>query len=75
MVYFLITIFYISFITSVVYFNKKIKNQNNYIKLLIKQKSKSTANIQKLIEKKKKKKKKIKNKAKSSLKKIKNEFT
>ncbi len=50
MVYFLITIFYISFITSVVYFNKKIKNQNNYIKLLIKQKSNSTANINKVIE-------------------------
>lgn len=50
MVYFLLTLFYISFIISIIYFNNTLRKQNSYIKSLIKEKTNSIAKIIKVVE-------------------------
>ena len=50
MIYFLLTLFYISFIISIIYFNNIVRKQNSYIKSLIKEKTNSIAKIIKVVE-------------------------
>lgn len=50
MIYFLLTLFYISLIISIIYFNKIVRKQNSYIKSLIKEKTNSIAKIIKVVE-------------------------
>jgi hypothetical protein len=50
MVYFLLTLFYISFIISIIYFNNTLRKQNSYITSLIKEKTNSIAKIIKVVE-------------------------
>lgn len=50
MIYFLLALFYISFIISIIYFNNILRKQNSYIKSLIKEKTNSIAKIIKVVE-------------------------
>ena len=50
MIYFLLTLFYISFIISIIYFNNILRKQNSYIKTLIKEKTNNIAKIIKVVE-------------------------